>query len=80
MAISAVVDFLEATGSDDALKAELVKALGVGDGDVSDAAELDENESAALLGQAGVDACALAAGKGFDFSAWRLGAGMVVRL
>ncbi|NIP14181.1 MAG: hypothetical protein GWM88_05395 [Pseudomonadales bacterium] len=68
MAISAVVDFLEATGSDDALKAELVKTLGVGDGDVSDAAELDENESAALLGQAGVDACALAAGKGFDFS------------
>jgi hypothetical protein len=68
MAISAVVDFLEATGSDEALKAELVQTIGVGDGDVSDAAELDENESAALLGQAGVDACALAAGRGFDFS------------
>lgn len=68
MAISAVVDFLEATGSDEALKAALVKTLGVGDGDVSDAAELDEDESAALLGQAGVEACALAASTGYDFT------------
>ena len=60
MAISAVVDFLEATRSDDSLRAELVKTLGVGDGDVSSAAELDEAETEALLGQAGVDVCALA--------------------
>ena len=56
MTISAVVKFLEATGSDDNLKTELVQTIRVGDGDVSNATELDENETAALLGQAGVDA------------------------
>lgn len=68
MAISAVVEFLEATRSDDSLKAELVSTLGVGDGDVSSAAELDDAESEALLGQAGVDVCALAERSGYVFS------------
>jgi hypothetical protein len=68
MAISTVVDFLEATGSDESLKAKLVQNLGVGDGDVSSTEALDENEIAALLGQAGVDVCALAARNGYVFS------------
>jgi hypothetical protein len=68
MTITAVVDFLETTGSDEGLKAELVETLGVGDGDVSSTEDFDENEIAALLGQAGVDVCALAAHKGYVFS------------
>jgi hypothetical protein len=68
MTIGAVVEFLEATGTNNDLKAELVKTLGVGDGDVSNSTELDDNEIEAFLGRAGVEACSLAARNGYVFS------------
>jgi len=68
MAIQSVVDFLEATASDQVLREELVRALGVGDGDISSAANLDAQEAEALLSQKAVGACALAEARGFLFT------------
>ena len=54
MAIEAVVQFLEATSQNPTLSAGLAGIIGVGDGDISSAGALDQDEAGALLGQRSV--------------------------
>ena len=56
MSIKAVVQFLEKTSSEDALREDVATLLGIGDGDVSSAAEIDQEEAEALSGGRGVSA------------------------
>ena len=52
MATTAVLEFMQKTGTDTVLKQQLEGLLETGDGDISSAAELDANESAALTERA----------------------------
>ncbi|MEM9316260.1 MAG: hypothetical protein AAGA95_16700 [Pseudomonadota bacterium] len=60
--------FFEATSGDAELKQEVASVLGVGDGDISNAGEIDEREAQALAGQRAVEICALAEMRGFLFT------------
>ncbi len=67
MATATVLEFMHKTAEDEALRQQLEALLGVGDGDISSEAELDEAETEALEQQAPVVA-EFAANQGFPFS------------
>jgi len=68
MAIEAVVKFLEATSADSALREGLAGIIGVGDGDVSSASALDQEEAGALLGQRSLLVTTFAEQNGYKFT------------
>ena len=68
MATSSVIQFMQMTADDEKIRLQLEALLGVGDGDISCADELDAEESAALKGQRGPLVTEFAAQKGFSFS------------
>jgi len=68
MAIEAVVQFLEATSKDESLRGGLAGILGVGDGDISNIRELDQEEAGALLGHRSVLATTFAEQNGYAFT------------
>ena len=68
MAIEAVVQFLEATSLDESLRDGLAGIIGVGDGNVSNAAELDLEEAQALLGQRSILVTTFADQSGYAFT------------
>lgn len=68
MSIENVVAFLQATSVNDALRNDLASVLEVGDGDISDSANLDADEAAALLGTRGVLVAVLGEQHGYAFS------------
>lgn len=74
MAIEQVVKFLEASSQDKALRDDLKGIIGVGDGDISSAAELDNEEAQALLGQRSVLVATFAEQRGYAFTVAELGA------
>ena len=74
MATSSVIQFMQTTADNEKTRLQLEALLGVGDGDISSAAELDADESAALKGQRGPLVTEFAAKKGFAFSVEELSA------
>ena len=68
MSYKAVIEFLESTSKDEALQKDLSGLLGIGDGDISSAEELDGEEAEALMGERGIKVTALAEEKGFIFT------------
>jgi hypothetical protein len=74
MSYKAVMEFLQSTSTDESMRAALANLMGVGDGDISSAAELDGAEAQALLGERGVRVAAFAEEKGFEFSLGELNA------
>ena len=74
MSYKAVMEFLESTSKDEALQNNLSGLLGIGDGDISSAEELDGEEAEALLGERGIKVTALAEEKGFIFTLGELNA------
>jgi len=68
MAIEAVVEFLAATSEDGSLRADLAGVIGVGDGDISSASTLDQEEAGALLGHRSVLVTTFAEQNGYPFS------------
>jgi hypothetical protein len=68
MAIEAVLEFLEATAKDNALRSGLAGILGVGDGNVSSAGALDQEEAGALLGQRSLLVTTFAEQNGYAFT------------
>ena len=68
MSASTVVEFMQKTASDVDLRERLEGLLGVGDGDISSAAELDAEEASALMGERGPKVVEFAAQQGFQFS------------
>lgn len=74
MTVEAVVQFLEATAQDEALRKNLADIMGVGDGDISSSDEMDSEEAQALLGQRALKVTALAEQNGYSFSVAELNA------
>lgn len=74
MTIEAAVRFLEATSADESARAGLAALIGVGDGDVSDAQALDQDEAQALLGERGVLVTNFADRLGYRFTVAELAA------
>lgn len=74
MSYKAVIEFLESTSKDEALQKDLSGLLGIGDGDISSAEELDGEEAEALMGERGIKVTALAEEKGFIFTLGELNA------
>lgn len=74
MTIEATVNFLQATADKGTLRQGLAEIIGVGDGDVSSAEALDENEAQALMGERGVLVTTYAAQQGYDFTVAQLNA------
>lgn len=72
MATASVLEFMQKTAEDEALRHRLEELLGVGDGNISSEAELDEAESAALTGERAPMVAEFAAQSGFSFSAAEL--------
>jgi hypothetical protein len=68
MAYKTVVQFLEATSKDQSLRDELASVIGVGDGDISSAEQLDQDEAQAMLGKRGALVAAFAANQGYEFT------------
>lgn len=68
MSYKSVLQFLEASSTDEALQQELADLMGVGDGDISDPQHLDQEESRAITGHKGVLVAALAQQRGYDFT------------
>jgi Ca2+-binding EF-hand superfamily protein len=68
MAHKAVIQFLQATSTDKSLRDGLSSLIGVGDGDISSAKELDAEEAQALLGKRGVLVTAFAEDHGYKFT------------
>ena len=68
MAIETVVEFLAATSADDSLRSGLAGIIGVGDGDISSASELDEAEAGALLGHGSLLVETFAEQNGYSFT------------
>lgn len=68
MTIEATLKFLQATAEKEPLRQGLSEIIGVGDGDVSSAQALDENEAQALLGERGVHVTMYAAQQGYSFT------------
>ncbi|WP_416670653.1 hypothetical protein [Egbenema bharatensis] len=67
MATVAVLEFMQKTAENEALRQQLEALLGVGDGNISSEAELDAEESVALEERAPLVA-EFAAKNGYDFS------------
>ena len=74
MTIEAVVQFLEASSTDESLRADLAGIIGVGDGDIGSAQELDQEEAQALLGKRSILVSAFASQRGYSFTVAELGA------
>jgi hypothetical protein len=72
MATASVLEFMQKTAEDEALRHQLEELLGVGDGNISSESELDEAESAALTGERAPMVAEFAAKSGFSFSAAEL--------
>ena len=72
MSYKAVLEFFQSTSEDPSLREEISTIVGVGDGDISSAEELDSEEAQALLGEKGVRVAALAANKGYAFTVGEL--------
>jgi hypothetical protein len=68
MATATVLKFMQKTAEDEALRQQLEKLLGVGDGNISSELNLDAAESAALKGERAPIVAEFAALNGFDFS------------
>jgi NOL1/NOP2/fmu family ribosome biogenesis protein len=68
MTIKAVVQFLEATSEQETLRRDLAGMMGIGDGDISNAKELDQDEAQALLGTRGVLVATFADQQGYAFT------------
>lgn len=68
MATATVLKFMQKTADDTALREQLEKLLGVGDGNISSESELDAAESEALKGERAPVVAEFAAMNGFDFS------------
>jgi hypothetical protein len=68
MATSTVLQFMHKTAEDEALRQQLESLLGVGDGNISSATELDAAESEALKGERAPVVTDFAAKNGFQFS------------
>ncbi len=68
MAVEAVVQFLEATAQNEILRTGLADILAVGDGDISSAAEIDQEEAGALLGQRSILVTTYAEQNGYTFT------------
>lgn len=69
MAPATVLQFMQKTAEDEALRQQLEALLGVGDGNISSEAELDAAETEALKGERAPVVAAFAAQNGFTFSA-----------
>lgn len=67
MATAAVLEFMQKTAENEALRQQLEALLGVGDGNISSEAELDAEESQAL-GERAPLVADFAAKNGYDFS------------
>ena len=74
MTVKAVVKFLEATSQDTSLREGLAGVMGVGDGDISTAQELDHEEAQALLGHRSVLVTTFAEQRGYSFTVAELNA------
>lgn len=68
MTYKAVIQFLDATSNDQSLQSGLASVIGVGDGNISSAQELDQEEAQALLGKRGVLVTAFAEEQGYTFT------------
>ncbi|HEY9617030.1 MAG TPA: hypothetical protein V6C64_09325 [Microcoleaceae cyanobacterium] len=68
MATAAVLGFMQKTAEDTALRQQLEALLGVGDGNISNEAELDAAESAALKGERAPAVAEFASQNGYRFS------------
>lgn len=68
MAYKTVVQFLEATSTDNSLRDELAIVIGIGDGDISSAEQLDQDEAQAILGKRGALVTAFAEKRGYEFT------------
>ncbi|MBF2026028.1 MAG: hypothetical protein IGS48_04570 [Oscillatoriales cyanobacterium C42_A2020_001] len=68
MATATVLKFMQKTAEDDALRHQLEKLLGVGDGNISSEADLDPDETEALKGERAPVVAEFAAMNGYDFS------------
>jgi hypothetical protein len=69
MATATVLQFMQKTAKDEALRQQLETLLGVGDGNISSEAELDAAESEALKGERAPVIAEFATQNGFEFSA-----------
>lgn len=69
MSTATVVKFMQKTAEDKLLREQLETLLGVGDGNISNDAELDAEESAALKGENADVVAEIAAHYGYEFSA-----------
>jgi hypothetical protein len=69
MSTATVVKFMQKTAEDKLLREQLETLLGVGDGDISNNAELDAEESAALKGENAEIVAEIAAHYEYNFSA-----------
>jgi len=68
MATASVLQFMQKTAEDEALRHQLEELLGVGDGNISSEADLDPAETAALKGERAPVVAEFAAQKGYQFS------------
>ena len=68
MATVTVLKFMQRTAEDEALRQQLEKLLGVGDGNISSEADLDPAETEALKGERAPVVAEFAAMNGYDFS------------
>lgn len=68
MATASVLQFMQKTAEDEALRHQLEELLGVGDGNISSEADLDPAESAALKGERAPVVAEFAAQHGYQFS------------
>jgi hypothetical protein len=68
MSTSTVLQFMQKTSEDEALRHRLEELLGVGDGNISSEAELDAAESEALKGELAPVVANFATQSGYDFS------------
>jgi len=69
MATATVLQFMQKTAEDQALRQQLETLLGVGDGNISSETELDAAETEALKGERAPIVAAFAAQNGYTFSA-----------
>lgn len=69
MTTAAVLRFMQKTAEDEALRQQIEALLGVGDGNISTAVELDAAETEALKGERAPVVAQFAAENGLEFSA-----------
>lgn len=68
MSTTSVVQFMQKTAEDIALREQLESLLGVGDGDISSAGKIDAAEAEALRGDRAPKVAEFAAARGYRFS------------